>query len=1601
MTLTVGALTFRSASRTQSASLSREQQVIDNVAAPAVDRAKAKLEYLFGRDTRMPGTSTPSSDILSTLMLNITSVGADGLGITKVPSIDPYTLPDEVRLDINGDDKVDNAWSFAFDIDGDGKTSGDEIVAYSILMDDSVDPAAVDNDDSTVPTATRDDDIKLEDTGEVTDSSGNKIDLTERKAQNLITRNGPLNTSDSLAGCGTVRAPAQGWLTISNAALEKNFQITAFVSNGKDLGRANSAFELQQVRLAQKGNTWGAWFKYDMEIHPGPEFNWNGAIHTDGNMLITNKLRAHMISSHNSCLYSEEASAITMAEVDNDGDSVIKVGADSEDFQGQLIEGVPGYGKLEAKHNSFFHLPDGPNKKPTTGNKLETKNDSVDGKKFSDLMDIALDPVALFTLNKSKHRNTGTWKRDPEWSKNALNAKNRVINDPIDQPFLDDFYRADNRYGPKPNYEKYNWVNDTDEGSADAVINTTRSDVKYDKQVGDEIISTDLRADKLTNASDGLDGYWERKSIANGMRVVIGQRLELGNQLGWNSVNPDGTTIDPIYPPETLDPPLRNKQLQRVTLRDNLAAVQGMVVYHYKINDGFAPLACIANTVHPGTIKTLRDSRTFDESASGVVQTNFFEGVGTNGWEFSYPATFDSADASGNLDESEFGTALGNTQPLGIALRNLAHFAGDPNGGAPSFNSSQDSNVHPFPSQAMWGDFSVLRRIFDDYLDSVTWRSSANPPQITTMGARYTALSAADKASLHSAACTTGLLAYNVDNVITDYTTALSTGSVLTNISSKMSDLLGTGPNSLEDREIPKLAWTDGNPNTVLKDADGNDILDSSGTAICPAGADTSGFQADCDTMEYYGEFGIEQWLDAYDAMPSTTDRAAIEDAIALYRSGNQILRDRTLGFRLGNPVGLATLMGTTDNVGWNAETGFNDRKVVGGNNVAVQTTCDPDIFNQIAADDVERMGMSLMLCAVADAAPVKYPSLYYLFPMVDHDHNGAVASGDAASPAFTTSHSQPSTEGYVDTVSTYGVNSSYVYSVLKDSNGDNIENNGENGYADIAFTPKASDGNDWVLPTETFPSSAPASPLSLDPGSMDIKIPNGNLVALSLLDKAMYNGREEMMVRVLDFDLQKLTRNKLGTSTPSNPSDYWISNGRNTANGLLYAAREDAAREDEIVRPAAAAWTECNTLTTVLSETCQMRPSRTTAKGGPIDPPLSRREDGSLVGISVKPVDFAPDPDRRPYGFRLKAALDGNKGDLSDRKQRLQGFTLVTDNAAYIQGEFNPHTSDGDDTIEEFKETLFNNNVKFGDQFYNNRKTVDNTFASTDSGTSGDRWRVAEVLADAVYLLSDEYVDGSVEDGFILNRAEKSSNFGSSKTSFQNQQRPIDEKGKAWGGRDDWFRIDGDRGATGGDSTLPIWVGRNGQSIIRGGSPPKNTTFDNAEVDSKFELPGERSKDGLIAATKERINATIISGIVPSRSGQGYGGLHNFPRFLENWSGKDLFIQGAFLQLNFSTAGTGPFDADAWDPGDTPIAPAEQIGYYSPPGRRWGYDVGLQFAPPGPISQRFVSVGRPRSEHYRELPVEDPYVTNLRCSRFLPDPNDENSFDSRFPDEC
>jgi hypothetical protein len=149
----------------------------------------------------------------------------------------------------------------------------------------------------------------------------------------------------------------------------------------------------------------------------------------------------------------------------------------------------------------------------------------------------------------------------------------------------------------------------------------------------------------------------------------------------------------------------------------------------------------------------------------------------------------------------------------------------------------------------------------------------------------------------------------------------------------------------------------------------------------------------------------------------------------------------------------------------------------------------------------------------------------------------------------------------------------------------------------------------------------------------------------------------------------------------------------------------------------------------------------------------------------------------------------------------------------------------------------------------------------------------------------------------------------------------------------------------------------------------------------------------------KTGVNVIVVSGINPSRKGQTYGGLHNFPRFLEKWNGALLFT-GAFIQLNFSNYATSPFDQEALDPVSVKTAPittvnegSENIGYYAPPQRRWGYDVGLQFAPAAPAASRFVSPSTTRNEFYSEPKVNDPYISKLcAVAKANPDPNRKES---------
>jgi hypothetical protein len=73
-------------------------------------------------------------------------------------------------------------------------------------------------------------------------------------------------------------------------------------------------------------------------------------------------------------------------------------------------------------------------------------------------------------------------------------------------------------------------------------------------------------------------------------------------------------------------------------------------------------------------------------------------------------------------------------------------------------------------------------------------------------------------------------------------------------------------------------------------------------------------------------------------------------------------------------------------------------------------------------------------------------------------------------------------------------------------------------------------------------------------------------------------------------------------------------------------------------------------------------------------------------------------------------------------------------------------------------------------------------------------------------------------------------------------------------------------------------------------------------------------------------------------------GGMHNFPRFLENWGGHRWNLVGAIIPLYHSTQALGPYNADST--------------IYSPPVRNWAFDISFtdpSRLPPGTPSFEYV----------------------------------------------
>jgi hypothetical protein len=253
--------------------------------------------------------------------------------------------------------------------------------------------------------------------------------------------------------------------------------------------------------------------------------------------------------------------------------------------------------------------------------------------------------------------------------------------------------------------------------------------------------------------------------------------------------------------------------------------------------------------------------------------------------------------------------------------------------------------------------------------------------------------------------------------------------------------------------------------------------------------------------------------------------------------------------------------------------------------------------------------------------------------------------------------------------------------------------------------------------------------------------------------DSVFYDGREAMAVRALNIDLALLTNNVSGQARGLINGDTWLPAGigENREGGIFYAFREDAVREDAIARPPLGtfdsyltSWRNRNARGDLGSAGIMNagQPGRGTANNQTVwDPPVSDQN------LSPKPVDYYADPDRRPYGFRLRNGAVLARGGFNPN-DAIFGLSFVSDNPVYIQGDFNLHQTGDGRRLEEFTTLLeFDPQTGLYSNFYGRlRRDEDRRFARA----AQDLWRPSDVLGDSVNILSADFCDGSIDDGFV-----------------------------------------------------------------------------------------------------------------------------------------------------------------------------------------------------------------------------------------------------------
>jgi len=300
------AIVFRSFDRAKNARNYRVDEAVMASAAPAIDRAKQKLDILF-EDPRLP-RATPSDDALYNLLKN---------------DDDKFTFPDEQRLrlayDITGggitqEEKADfleagetisTAWRFPVDTDGDGEY--DSLTLYSLVFRSP----ARDRDTGAFAVARSPLDARTPpmDDGFANPSCAGALSTSAK----LVSQAGWYKSGSKLKKSFFVYTATVPIEKVGELGLETNdfeFQEQAPGTSGF------SALEYQQDRARIPLSNNAVVFEDDLAVVAGSALQLNGRMITNGNLFTTTTKSGHIelyqVSAPESCFYDEENSKIAV-----------------------------------------------------------------------------------------------------------------------------------------------------------------------------------------------------------------------------------------------------------------------------------------------------------------------------------------------------------------------------------------------------------------------------------------------------------------------------------------------------------------------------------------------------------------------------------------------------------------------------------------------------------------------------------------------------------------------------------------------------------------------------------------------------------------------------------------------------------------------------------------------------------------------------------------------------------------------------------------------------------------------------------------------------------------------------------------------------------------------------------------------------------------------------------------------------------------------------------------------------------------------------------------------------------------------------------------